>query len=55
MGGETDTVVSNTSLREVVGTYLGRAVAGRDKSLAVVGNVVDIFLMLAVVDEGAQT
>ena len=51
----TDTVVGDASLRIVVGAYLGRAVARRNHRLTSGGDVVDVFLVLLVIDEGAQT
>ena len=54
MSGEADAMVSNTPLREVVGANLGRTVAGGDEALAAGGDVVDILLVLAVVDERVE-
>ena len=54
MGRIADAVVGDTSLREVVCPDFRTAVAGRHKRLAAVGNVIDIFLVLLVVDERTQ-
>ena len=54
MSGVTDTVVGNTALREVVGTDLRTAVAGRNEALAAAGDIVNILLVLTVVDEGIE-
>ena len=51
VSGVTDTVVGNTALREVVGTDLRTAVAGRNEALAAAGDIVNILLVLTVVDE----
>ena len=51
MSGITDTMVGNTALREVVGTDLRTAVAGRNEALAAAGDIVNILLVLTVVDE----
>ena len=51
MSGVTDTMVGNTALREVVGTDLRTAVAGRNEALAAAGDIVNILLVLTVVDE----
>ena len=55
MGGITDTVVGDTSLREVVCTNLGATVSCRHQTLASAGNIVDVLLVFAVVNEGVQT
>ena len=52
--GVVDAVVGDTSLRIVVGAYLGRAVTRIHHRLALRGNVVDVLLVLLVVDEGTQ-
>lgn len=54
INGIVDAVVGNTSLRIVVGTYLCRAVTGRDHCLALGSDVVDVFLVLFVVYKGTQ-
>lgn len=51
VSGVTDTMVGNTALREVVGTDLRTAVAGRNEALAAAGDIVNILLVLTVVDE----
>ncbi len=53
--GITDTVVGDTSLGIVVSTDLSGSVAGGDHGLASRSDIVDIFLVLLVVDLGAQT
>ena len=50
-----DAMIGDTSLREVVGADLGTTIACRNECLAPVGNVIDIFLVLLVVDVGTQT
>ena len=47
-------MVGDAPLREIVSAYLGGAVAGADHGLAARGDVVDVLLVLAVVDERAQ-
>lgn len=52
--GIVDAVVSDASLRIVVGANLCGAVAGADHCLTLGGDVVDILLVFFVVDERAQ-
>ena len=47
------TVIGDTPLRVVLGTYLSRTVAGRHHGLSAGSYIVDIFLVFFIVDEGA--
>lgn len=49
------TVVSDTSLREIISADLCGAVAGADHGLSFRSDVIEVFLMLAVIDKGSQT
>ena len=51
--GVVDAVVGNATLRVVVSAYFGRAVARGDEGFTARGDVVDVFLVLAVVDVSA--
>lgn len=51
--GVVDAVVGDATLRVVVGADLCAAVTGADEALAARGDVVDVLLVLAVVDECA--
>lgn len=50
-----DSVVGYTALRIVVSTDFCGTVAGRDQGFAARGYIIDIFLMLLVVNESAQS
>ena len=54
VNGVIDAVVGDATLGKVVGANLGRTVAGGDHGLATRGDVVHVFAVLAVVDEGAE-
>ena len=51
--GVIDAVVSDATLGKVIGADLGRTVSGGDHGLAARRNVVHVFAVLAVIDEGA--
>ena len=52
--GIVDAVVGDTSLRIVVGAYLGRTVTGRNHGLSFGSDIIDVFLVLLVVYKGTQ-
>jgi hypothetical protein len=55
INGVVDAMVRDAPLWIVVGANFGGAIACRDEALTSRRDVVDVFLMLAVVDIGAQS
>ena len=50
-----DTMIGDSALRIIVSSDFGRSVACRNHGLALVGNIVYVFLMFSVVDERTQS